>query len=185
MRTLWAGLWLLLVSAPAAPAADAVVPAMEEALLQAAPKILKFCQDKGHRNIAVLKFQISLDGKDYRDDAGTMGLNFCERLEQALLMQIQSRPFGMIRDANEIAAELKVRTHLNEKHLPPLFAANYPLYWGLDRVQPDILLSGGLKADPTGAKLNLKLMGASKGAKWEEVLQLALRNQPENSRRSA
>lgn len=178
MRPLTTAL-LLLAAASTAPAAE--LPSVEEAFLKVAPQVLKHCEDKNYRNIAVLKFQVDIDGKGYKDNVGTIGLTMCTRLEMALLMQMggKGKKFGIIEDANAVAAKIPGATHVAVEGRPKLFAAKYPLYWGNDKVNPDVIVTGLLKVGATPDQLILSIVAAAKESKYEKVTTITMRNQPD------
>jgi hypothetical protein len=129
------------VAAAVAPPASAA--SLEEGLLAQAASVLKACRDKGYKNVGVLKFHVSKDGKTLSHNVGTLNLSLARRMEIALVLQNDPRnPIGVIRDASSVAAKLDGVNHRTAAGRAPLFGTTYPLMWGTDSVTPDAFVSG-------------------------------------------
>lgn len=132
---------LCLAVAISAHAADDV----ERELLAAAPSILKYAQDKGYRNIGVLKFRIKKGDGPGTDRAGTLNSNLALRLELALIMANKVRkPVGIVHDASAVAAQIPGASHLSAEGRQKLFSSEYPLAWGSESVVPDAFFTGAV-----------------------------------------
>lgn len=171
---------IIIVALLISQSVSAAETTLEEAVVVAAPKILKYCRDKEYQNIAVFKFQVDVDGKGYKDNAGTISYSLCDRIELALLLQNKStQPIGIINNANAVAEKVRGANHLVANGRTPLFAAKYPLYWGKAKVSPDVILSGFLKVGDSPDQLILHLCAVADGGKVDNFLKLTFRNQPE------
>lgn len=124
------------------------LPTLEQALLQQAPRILKFAHEHGYKNVGVLKFRIREGNARPSDRNGLLNRNLAERLELALIVknQLQS-PVGIIHNASDVAATIPGATHLTTEGRPKLFDVRYPLAWGSAKVTPDALLVGAVQVN--------------------------------------
>jgi hypothetical protein len=116
---------------------------LEKELLHAAKEVLKHCEAKGYKNVGVLKFQVSKDGKTLSDNVGTLNLFLARRLEVALVLGDNPRkPIGIIDNATAVAHRTKGANHLRPEGRLRLFEASYPLAWGKNQVKPDAFITG-------------------------------------------
>jgi hypothetical protein len=134
---------LLAVKAPAAD--NDKLERLDQALLKQAPLIIKHLQDKGYKNIGVLKFQVKKGENALTDNAGPINLAVANQLEVALLIANDNdvkKQLGLIARASDVAAGIKGGSHLTADGRQKLLAARYPLAWGNEEVTPDALLTG-------------------------------------------
>jgi hypothetical protein len=116
---------------------------LERELLRVAKQAIKHCSDKGYKNIGVLKFQITKDGKTLSDNVGTLNVFLARRLEVALVLSDNTRnPIGIIDNATAVAHRTKGANHLSKEGRLKLFAVSYPLAWGKAEVRPDAFITG-------------------------------------------
>jgi len=140
-KTLLAALVLLHLLAIGAQAADD----LERELLVAAPAVLKYAQERGYKNIGVLKFRIKKGDHPGSDRAGTLNSNLAMRLELALIMANKVRaPIGIVHDASAVAANIPGASHLSADGRQRLFTASYPLAWGSETVEADAFFTGAV-----------------------------------------
>jgi hypothetical protein len=134
----------LVLLAVLAPGADPSEPQpLERELLRAAKDVIKHCEDKGYKNIGVLKFQITKDGKTLSDNVGTLNVFLARRLEVALVLSNNPRkPIGIIDNATAVAHRTKGANHLSKEGRLKLFEPVYPLPWGKTEVKPDAFITG-------------------------------------------
>jgi hypothetical protein len=120
------------------------LPTLETGLARAAGSILTRLRDDGHRNVGVLKFLVAREGEDrFSDSVGTLNLLLARRLEVALVVKNSPRdPLGILDNPSAVAARLPGASHLSREGLDKLFAAEYPLAWGKEKVRPDALIVG-------------------------------------------
>jgi hypothetical protein len=132
-----------LASGGLAAAAD---EGLDSRLLQEAPGILKFCRDKGFKNVGILKFQIKKGDKPASHSAGTLTVDLPRRLETALLLKDDPKqPLGIIHNASAVAAKIPGATHLTAEGRQKLFSAQYTLAWKSPPVSADAFLVGVVK----------------------------------------
>jgi hypothetical protein len=163
MKRLWIGLLSLGLLAPA-PARAEELPTLEFGLGRAARKIIEHLNAKGYRNVGVLKFLLRREGQDkYSDSLGTLNLLLARRLEVALVVKNDPRnPVGIIENASAVAATIPGASHLTPEGLDKLFAADYPLAWGKERVKADALIVGDgvVSRDLRTLTLGIHLIGS-------------------------
>ncbi len=146
---------LLLLSSTMGRAADSVDPLAKQ-LLTEASKIMQELKDRGVKNVGVLKFRIE-KGTQPVDRVGPLNGNLADRLELALILSNNAQnPVGIIHDASSVAAGIAGADHRTPDGLQKLFAAQYPLAWGTEKVSPDALLVGTAKME-TGGDLNVSI----------------------------
>jgi hypothetical protein len=175
---------LLALLAPRAGAAE--TPSLEKELLRAGQEVIKHCEDKGYKNIGVLKFQVSKDGKPFSDNVGTLNVFLARRLEVALVLAQQNRekhpnPVGIIDNATAVAHRTKGANHLSGEGRLKLFGASYPLAWGKSQVRPDAFITGTAEISKDLKTLKVQLLIFDK---TENILKslgkkFAAANQPE------
>lgn len=116
---------------------------LDRLLLKHAHTILETLNEKGHKNVGVLKFRVKKGEEPATDRAGTLNMRLAEKLEMALVLanKIQD-PIGVVRDANRIAATVPGANHLTAEGRKQLFTAQYELAWGDKKVTPDAFITG-------------------------------------------
>src|SRR5437016_2892223 len=79
--------FLALTTLPFVGAQEAAVKpgSLEQELLRAAPRVIKYLQEQGFSNVGVLKFRVQKDGNT-SDNVGTLNLAAARRLEVALAL---------------------------------------------------------------------------------------------------
>src|SRR5262245_35524070 len=96
---------------------------MERVLLKNAPKLIKHFKDNGYKNVGVLKFLVSRDGKSLTDNVGSLNSLAAQRLELALILANDPRdPVGIIENASDVARNIAGANHLNAAGRVKLFA---------------------------------------------------------------
>src|SRR4051794_14075565 len=89
-RLYWIGVLAGLFVAAPASAEEAKLPTLEQALVRRAPAVLahvkKAVTERSRRNVGVLKFLVSKDGRKTSDNVGTLNLLLARRLELALIL---------------------------------------------------------------------------------------------------
>ena len=143
--------WLM---TPACLAQDS----LERGLLKHAPNLIKHFKDNDYKNVGVLKFLVSREGKPFTDNAGTLNLLAARRLELALILANDPRtPIGIIDNASEVARKIPGASHLSQDGRKKLFTSQYPLAWGKDKVDPDAFVTGTTAISADLRKLTLTL----------------------------
>ena len=143
MKSLILGIASLCFLLGSVKAADEPV-SLERTLVRAAPDVLKYCKEKGYKNVGVLKFMAIKDGK-LSDNLGTLNRSVARRLEMGMILANDVKaPIGIIEDASEVAAKIPGANHLTKEGRPKLFEAKYPLAWGTDKVEPDAFITGNI-----------------------------------------
>ena len=137
-------------NSPAARAAD-----LEKQLVKHSPEVMKYLQEKGYKNVGVLKFIIKKDnkenqddktGKDFTDRAGPLNSDAARRLEMALILAIRPpQTIGIIHNASQVAAKTPGANHLTVEGRKNLFTAKYPLAWGAQTVAADAFVVGTIE----------------------------------------
>ena len=116
---------------------------LDQELLHQAPRVLHYLNERGWRNVGVLKFRVQKGNERISDRAGPLNLNLATRLEIALVLADDVRkPVNIIRDASAVAARLPGANHLSPSGREALFRGRYPLAWGDQQVEADAFLTG-------------------------------------------
>ena len=118
---------------------------LEGALLDRARGLIKHSQAKGYKNVGVLKFLGTKDGRIVSDNLGTVNSLLARRLELALVLANDPRnPVGVIDNATAVAARTAGANHLTPAGRQALFAPQYDLAWGdpKPKVTADAFLTG-------------------------------------------
>lgn len=118
---------------------------LERELLKNSPKVIRYLQDKGCKNVGVLKFRVKKGDDAITDSVGLANMTIATRLEIALILandKDAKKQIGIIQNASAVAAGLKDASHLTKEGRVKLFDARYPLAWGKDKVTPDAFLTG-------------------------------------------
>lgn len=145
MRYAVSRIWIVCFVAGCFAANSARAETLNEQFLKLAPEIITNLQEKGYKNVGVLKFRIKKGEEDVSDDVGTLNQLAADRLETALILanpHDEAEQLGIIRDASAVAAGISGANHLNPEGRKRLFSGEYPLAWGDRQVKPDVLLSG-------------------------------------------
>jgi hypothetical protein len=159
-------------------------PSLEFGLGKEAKQIIQQLQDKGIQNVGVLKFLLTREGeKKFSDSLGPMNLLLARRLETALIVKNSAtKPLGIIDNASAVAATIPGASHLSAEGLDKLFAAEYPLVWGRDKVKADGFLVGeGLvDRDLRTVRIGIHLVDAKTRKMQTLTRELVLRIRPEH-----
>jgi hypothetical protein len=136
---------------------------LEKALLKEAPKIVQFLQEKGYRNVGVLKFRVKKGDGPASAAAGTLNLDVARRLEVALLLANDpKKPLGVIAGASGIADTIPGANHLTAEGRKPLFRPGYALAWGEEKVAPDAFLTGTVEIAADFKRLTVGVLAFDK-----------------------
>ncbi|MFM7071766.1 MAG: hypothetical protein ACKO38_08255 [Planctomycetota bacterium] len=134
--------FLLLFSAmvgTSCPAADD----LEKQLLKQGKKLVAALQEKGYKNVGILKFRVKKGKEAASDSVGPLNLRLAEKLELALILGNPVRdPLGIVHAASNVAASIPGGSHLSKEGRSKLFTRDYPLAWGNRRVVPDAFVMG-------------------------------------------
>jgi hypothetical protein len=131
---------------------------MERSLLKQAPKLIKYFKEHDYKNVGVLKFLVSREGKPFSDNIGTLNLLAARRLELALVLANDPRnPVGIIDNASAVAHTIAGASHLSKEGRQKLFAAQYPRAWGKDLVQADAFVTGTSEISSDLRKITISL----------------------------
>lgn len=156
----WPGFWaipaltLLLVGTSAVAAEP-----LERSMVRQAPGVIRYLRSKGYKNVGVLKFLVTKDGKKFSDNVGTLNMALANRLEIALILTNNPRdPVGLIRNASAVAARTKGANHLRREGRQKLFEANYPLAWGSREVKADAFITGVAQVSKDLRTLTISLL---------------------------
>ena len=101
-------------------------------MIDASRELAHSLNEKGFKNVGVLKFLVK-KGKGPSDgSAGSLNLNIADRLEAALIHGMdESKPLGVIHAATAVAAKAEPRFSIKSVAArKALFAHKYPLAWG-------------------------------------------------------
>lgn len=143
------------------------LPSLEKALLDQAPKLIEQLRKQGCKNVGVLKFRAQKGNQAVTDNVGLLNLNLAHRLEVALILANpfdEEKQLGILRDASGVAAKTKGANHLTTAGRQSLLRQKYPLAWGKQQVQPDVLLTGVAKIKPDLRSLTVYILAFGKGS---------------------
>lgn len=152
-----AGLVSAVLMGAAAPAARA--DHIDEGLIGASRELARSLNEKGYKNVGVVKFLVKKGRGPSDGTAGALNLNMAERLEWALVHGMdESKPLNVLHDATAIAARGMPKFSMKSvQKRKALFAHKYPLVWGSEKVTPDVFLTGtvDLSADMKTTTVNI------------------------------
>lgn len=159
-------------------------PSLEAGLVREARPILEQLRAANVQNVGVLKFLLAREGEGrFSDSLGPLNSLLARRLEVALVVRNSpQRTVGVIENASAVAAKLPGANHLSRAGLETLFAANYPLAWGRQRVKADAFLAGNgmVSADRRTLSLSVVLIDAASRKPKVVADGLKLRLRPEH-----
>jgi hypothetical protein len=173
-------LTLLALLVPGAGAAEQ--QPLERELVRVARQVIKHCEEKGYKNVGVLKFKITKDGTNLSDNVGTLNVFLARRLEVALVLGDNPRkPIGIIDNATAVAHRTKGANHLTKEGRLRLFEASYPLAWGRAEVKADAFVTGVAQVSKDLKTLTVQLLVFDKASNGLEALgkEFVVANQPE------
>jgi hypothetical protein len=148
-----AGMLTLALSANAARAADDL-PALDQALRDNAPKIVKKLRERNCKNVGVLKFMVRTGDGPARDNVGPLNTSLADRLEVALVLALDDDSLGIIAHAGKgvVDSNNQRATHLTEAGRKELFEINkkyFHIPWKVgEGVKPDAFLTGEARLSP-------------------------------------
>jgi len=138
---------------------------LERGLLKQAPEVIKYVQKQGCKNVGVLKFLVSREGKPFTDNVGTLNLLVARRLELAMILANEAAsPIGIIHNASAVAHTIAGSNHLSKEGREKLFTGKYPLAWGKETVQADAFITGTIEIGKDLRKLTVTLFCFDKAA---------------------
>ena len=146
---------------------------LEKQLVKHAPEVLKYIQDKGYKNVGVLKFRVKKGNDPISDHVGPLNTDLADQLEMALVLAIRPpQALGIIHKASQIAAKTPGANHLTAEGRQKFFDAKYPLAWGHEQVTADAFLTGvaQLSADLKQLTVGIVAFGRD-GTELEKVVQ--------------
>jgi len=151
---------LLGLTACLAPTLAHAQESLERGLLKEAPKLIKYFQKQGYKNVGVLKFMVTREGTEgWSDNVGTLNTLAARRLELALILANDPRtPVNIINNASDVAQKIPGANHLKKDGRLKLFAAKYPLAWGTEMVEPDAFVTGIMQISKDLRMLKLSLL---------------------------
>ncbi|MGA2256948.1 MAG: hypothetical protein ABSG53_20035, partial [Thermoguttaceae bacterium] len=170
----------------AAAGASARAADLERQFLKHAPQVIKYLEDKGCKNVGVLKFIVKKDadegqGPGFSDRAGTLNLEAAQRLEMALVLANSARPpIGIVHNASRVAATTPGANHLTPEGRKPLFVPRYPLAWGGASVAVDTFIVGCIQVDRDFKQMTVRLAAFDAGCKLEKVVDFPAAMEAEN-----
>jgi hypothetical protein len=117
--------------------------AISDRLLSAAPKVVQYVQDHHYQTVGVVKFSVRKGTQPGSYNAGTLNSQMALRLEHALIMANNpSHPLTILQDVTATAFHSRGLTLHSPSGRRGLISHAYPVAWGKDQKQPDILLTG-------------------------------------------
>ncbi len=117
---------------------------IDEKLTENAKDLVKELQDKGFKNVGVLKFLVKKGKAPTDGNVGAMNMNMAERLENALLLgNNEYKPLGIIANATQYAAKADAKFSVKSvESRKAIFTHKYPLAWGKEQVFADAFITG-------------------------------------------
>ena len=164
-------LWIGLKSAPT-PAAD-----LETQLFKHAPDVLKYLQNKGYKNVGVLKFTVKRDTESgqnsrFTDRAGAMNSDVAQRLEMALVLANHANPpIGIVHNASQVTVKTPGANHLTPAGRKVLFTPKYPLAWGSREVPVDAFVVGSIELDSNLRQMAIRLAAFDASCKLDAMVE--------------
>ena len=148
MRTL-----TLFVVSLALAANTASAETLERELLKQAPAVVKHFQERGCKNIGVLKFRIKKGNDAVSDNVGTLNMFLAHRLEVAITLANDNKvetQLGIVKNASGTASRIAGANHTTEEGRQKLFAGAYRLAWGAPKtpVTVDGFITGVVLISP-------------------------------------
>ncbi len=166
-----------------ATAQSARADKIDPALMDQSQKLLHYIKGKTKGapttkpyTVGVLKFRAKKDGGGETFNAGPINSKMAERLEMTLIMALAYElrpkpPIQIIHDASStVVAQKQGLGYLTADHRAKLFALDYPLAVGSDKVKPDLFLTGTVHIDTKTRKTSVTIQGFGRNATgFEEV----------------
>lgn len=120
---------------------------IDNELLKLSPQLVKALQEKGYKNVGVLKFMVKVGKQSPSANAGPLNLVMATRIENALIhASSDTQPLGVTRDATTVAAKADRKfTTLTSEGRAAIFKHKYPLAWGNELVVPDAFVTGNVE----------------------------------------
>lgn len=148
---------------------------MTDRLLAEAPQIVKYLTDHHYQTVGVVKFSIKKGNQPASYNAGTLNTKMALRLEHALVMANSgNQPLTILQDVTTEAFKSSSLTLATARGRRGLLDHSYPVSWGNDKKQPDVLLTGDvlLSSDMKSATITIKAIERSKPEHLEVVSRL-------------
>jgi hypothetical protein len=153
---------------------------LDQELLHQAPRVLRYLNERGWRNVGVLKFRVQKGNERISDRVGPLNLNLATRLEIALVLADDVRkPVNIIRDASAVATKIPGANHLNQSGREALFRGRYPLAWGDQQVEADAFLTGVAILSPDLRQVKVEILGFGRNSpKMENIAEFTASTDP-------
>ncbi len=152
---------------------------LDKQFVKHAPEVMKYLQEKGYKNVGVLKFIIKKDSRDNQDDksvktfsdrVGSLNIDGAKRLETALILANRPQhPIGIIHDASQVAAKTPGANHLTAEGRKKLFGPKYPLAWGKQTVTADAFIVGSIEVSADLKQMTIRIAAFGADSKLEKV----------------
>lgn len=132
-----------------------------EGMQKQIPSIIQFLNENDLKNIGVLKFRVRKAGaKEVSDSVGPMNSLLADRLELGLILANpfqESDQLKIIEGASDQVAKISGANHLEAEGREKLFAQEYSLAWGDEKIKADAFITGGvvISSDNLSAKVVL------------------------------
>jgi hypothetical protein len=122
-------------------------------MLEQGGEIVQYLKKHPYHDVGVLKFRVQYPGKQPSFAAGALNVNMAERLENALILNLNDEDkIRVIHDAGNVVAKSdKNLTYLNASHVKKMFALDYTCAWGNQKVRPDVFLTGLVRVNTDAA----------------------------------
>lgn len=117
---------------------------IDRALAEEAPAVMRFLLANGYRQVGVLGFRVRAGNAARTEAFGLLNRSLASRLEVALVLAENLQdPVGIVRVDG-------IATH-DPAEIAALFTRRFPMAWGTEQVQADLLLTGEVRlADDLG-----------------------------------
>lgn len=141
----WSWLGALAVLAMSSPSARA--DHIDERLLKETPRIVKFLHEHNYHTVGVVKFGVKKgDGKTSLD-VGTLNEKMAQRVANALIINNTDakHPLTILQDVTKEASKSRGATVRSPKGRTAVLNHAYPVAWGAEKKQPDVLLTGEVR----------------------------------------
>ena len=146
--------------------------------LQARPRCIEdILQNKGYKNVGVLKFTVKRDTESgqnsrFTDRAGAMNSDVAQRLEMALVLANHANPpIGIVHNASQVAVKTPGANHLTPAGRKVLFTPKYPLAWGSREVPVDAFVVGSIELDSNLRQMAIRLAAFDASCKLDATVE--------------
>jgi hypothetical protein len=145
--------WILLAAAlalclPGTARADA----LDVELLKQAKTLVTYLKNRGAHNVGVLRFREKTNSQSPHFLGGELNVNLTERLENALVLSIKEDDnIRILHNAGDvIAARGEKLSYLKDNDRKKIFAMQFPVAWGNQRVTADVFFTGMVTVNTKG-----------------------------------